>query len=230
MSDRQKIGGIAAIIEAATFIFGFILFATMLSDYTIGDPEPGESVAFLVDHQTAFYVWHVVILIVFGIALVPLVLALHDRLKADAPGIAQTATAFGVIWSGLVIASGMIANIGIGTVADLHETDPARAEPVWSALDSVQNGLGGGNEIVGGIWVLLISWAALQTQRLPAALNYLGIVAGLAGIVTVIPALEVVGAVFGLGLIVWFIWIGIVLVRSEERAVSRSSFAPAAGQ
>jgi hypothetical protein len=222
----MKIGGLAALIEAGTFVFGFALFATMLSDYTTGDPTPEESVAFVVDNRAALYAWNLVILIVFGIVLVPLVLALYERLKSGAPALAQTATAFGVIWAGLVLAAGMIANIGLGTVDDLAGTDPARAEPVWSVLDSVQNGLGGGNEVAGGVWVLLVSWAALRTKALPQALNYLGMVSGAAGLVTVVPPLELVGAVFGLGLIVWFVWVGIVLLRGDERRVSLPEFAP----
>ena len=111
----------------------------------------------------------------------------------------------------------------LGRVGDLHATDPAAAEPVWSALDSVQNGLGGGNEIAGGVWVLLISWAALQTGALPRWLNYLGLMAGLAGLVTVIPPLEAVGAVFGIGLIVWFVGVGVVLLREQNPNQATSS-------
>lgn len=40
--------------------------------------------------------------VVFGIFLVVLALALYERLKAGAPAMAQTATAFGLIWAGLV--------------------------------------------------------------------------------------------------------------------------------
>ena len=61
------------------------------------------------------------------------------------------------------------------------------------------DGLGGGNEIVGGLWVLLVSWAALRAGGLPRALNYLGLVIGVAGILTVVPALGELGAIFGLG-------------------------------
>jgi hypothetical protein len=228
MSQRQRIGGIAALTAAGTFVFGFALFATMLADYATGDPTPAEAVAFLVDHQAALYVWNLVILIVFGVALIPLVLALHERYRAAAPAIVPMATVLGVIWAGVVIAAGMVANIGVGTVADLNDADPARAAVVWSALDSVQNGLGGGNEIVGGLWVALISAAALRTTAEPRSLHYLGILAGAAGIVTVIPALEAVGGIFGLGLIAWFIWIGLALLRestptsqeTRERAVA----------
>jgi hypothetical protein len=216
LEARQRIGGVAALVEAATFVIGIAMFVTVLADYTTGDPTPAESVAFLVDNQAVLYVWNVIIFIVFGVALVPVVLALHGRLKGAAPALAQASTAFGLIWAGLVLAAGMVTNIGIGTIADLDDTDPARAETVWSALDSVQNGLGGGNEIVGGLWVLLVSVAALRTAALPSALNYLGIASGVAGLVTIVPPLEAVGAIFGVGLIVWFTWLGTVLLRGSR--------------
>jgi uncharacterized membrane protein len=222
MNDTQKIGGIAALIEATTFVVGIAMFATVLSDYAVEDPDPGESVAFLIDNQATLYIWYLITLIVFGVALVVLSLVLYERLRAGSPALARIATAFGLIWAGLVIAAGMIAGIGVGTVADLVDDDPAQAESVWSALDSVQNGLGGGNEIIGGIWVLLVSWAALRSGALPRPLNYLGVVGGVAGLVTIVPALEAVGLIFGLGLIVWFVWVGIVLLggsREDDRQV-----------
>ena len=46
-----------------------------------------------------------------------------------------------------------------------------------------------GNELVGSLWVLLLSLAALRTGGLTRALNYLGVVLGIAGILTMIPAL-----------------------------------------
>jgi hypothetical protein len=210
---RERAGGIAALVAAATFVFGFALFVSVVSDYTTGDPTPAESVAFLMAHQGTLTLWNVVIFIVFGIALVPLVLTLHERLAGAGSLLVRSATAFGLLWAGLVLASGMIGNIGIGTVADLHDSDPERAATIWSALDSVQNGLGGGNEIVGGMWVALVGVAALRTQALPRAASVLGIVSGFAGLVTVVPGLEPVGAVFGLGLIAWFAWVGVVLIR-----------------
>jgi hypothetical protein len=216
IDQRQRNGGLAALVEAATFVIGIVMFVTVVSDYTSGDQTPSESVAFLVDNQVALYIWNLVIFIVFGIALVPLVLALYERLKTGSPALAQLSAAFGLIWGGLVLAAGMVTNIGIGTVADLYDNDPARAETVWSALDSVQNGLGGGNEIAGGLWVLLVSVAAFRTAALPRALNYLGAISGVAGLITIIPPLEAVGAVFGLGLIVWFTWLGTILLRGTR--------------
>jgi hypothetical protein len=216
MINTQRLGGISALVAAGTFVFGIVLFATSLSDYTTGDPSTAESVAFVQDNQTVLYIWNLVIFIIFGIALVPLVIALDERLRENAPTAAHIARAFGIIWAGLVIAAGMIANLGLGTVDDLAGTDQAQAEAVWSALDAVQNGIGGGNEIVGALWVLLISWIAIRSHALPAGLNYLAIASGVAGLITIVPALEAAGAVFGIGLIIWFAWLGVVLLKEEE--------------
>jgi len=107
--------------------------------------------------------------------------------------------------------------IGMGNVVDLFGKDPAQAATVWVAIDSVFDGVGGGTEIVGGLWILLVSWAALRGGDLPKALNYLGVVISVAGILSLVPALgELGGMIFGLGQIVWFIWLGIVMLRSNS--------------
>lgn len=222
MLGLRKAGGIAAVLEAATFLFGFALYATLLApaDYGSLAIDPVDNVEFLSDHQALLYLWYFVIYVVFGIALVVLTLALHDLLKPDAPTLAPLGAAFGLIWAGLVIASGMVANVGADVVIRLYEDDPERAGTTWLALTFVVDGLGGGNEVVGGVWILLVCWAARASGALPRALAYLGVLAGLAGILSAIPVLaEILGAIFGLALIVWFMWLGIVLMRAARPAL-----------
>ena len=222
----QRLGGTAALVAAGTFMVGIAMFATMFTDYTSGDPTPAESVAFMVDNQTALRVWYIVIFIVFGLVLVPLVLAIHDRLVDRTPLLARASTSFGLIWSGLVIAAGMVANVSVGAVSDLAETYSASAESVWSSLAAVLDGLGGGNEVTGGVWVLVVSAAALASGVLPRLLNYLGIVSGIAGLLTVAPGMEAFEMVFGLGLIAWFIWVGIAMIRTQDTTASVSQSYP----
>ena len=76
-------------------------------------------------------------------------------------------------------------------------------------------------EVVGGIWMLLVTWAALLAGRHPRALNSLGVVVGVAGVLTVVPALEVLGIGFRLGEIVWVVWLGIVWFRGSRSAAAR---------
>jgi len=215
MKYSQKMGGIAALIMAATFVVGMVFFILVV-DYS-GVVDPVQKVALLVDNQASLYIMNLIIYVVFGVFLVVLALALYERLKAGSPAMVQTATAFGLIWAGLMFASGMVANIGAGVVIDLYGKDPAQAATVWLAISAVLDGIGGGVEIVGALWVLLVSWAALRAGGLPRALNYLGVVIGVAGILTLVPALgELGGMIFGLGQIVWFIWLGIDMLRSAQ--------------
>ena len=219
MKNFQKMGGISALYMAAAYVLGIVGFK-LVADYS-AVVDPVAKVAFLGENQTIMYILHLLVYVVWGIFMVVLALALYERLKASSPAMAQTATVFGLIWAGLIIASGMIFNIGMDNVVDLFDTDPAQAVTVWLAIESVFEGMGGGNEIVGGIWILLASWAALQAGEFPRILNYLGLVLGVAGILSAIPALGEIGAaIFGLGQIVWFLWLGIVMLRSNTSAAA----------
>lgn len=212
MKSIQKMGGIGALVASGTFVVGLAMFATMLIDF-VSASEPAAAVEFIVDNQVALYIWNITIHVVFGIVLVPLVLAIRDRLETAHSPFARVATVFGLIWSGVIVATGMITNIAYGTVTDLHATDPEMAATVWASLDAVANGLGGGNEVLGGVWVLGLSIVALRERVFARWTNYLGVVMGVAALVTIVPQLEDVGAVFGLGLIVWFISVGTTLLR-----------------
>ncbi len=223
MDHRQKLGGLSALGAAATVVIGIGMYATLFSDLTTGDPDPGESVAFIADNYTALYVWNLIVMIAFGALLVPLALALYERLKAGSNALAQTATAFGLIWACLLIGAGMVTNIDLGTVGDVFATDPGRAQSVWLALDSVERGLGGTIEITGGLWVFLISLTALQTREFPAALNYLGLAISVSAFATIVPAFEPIGIGWGLGLIVWLGWLGVVMYRSRETVPASQS-------
>lgn len=216
----QRIGGAAGLLAAGTFAYGIVLYATTLADYTDPDATPAELVDFLVDHQGALLAWYIGIFLVFGAVLVPLALALRERFLDRTPALANAGMVLAAIWAALMFATGMISNIGIEDVADLAETDPDRAVTVWSTIDTVTNGLGGGNELVGGIWIALVSIAGMLTARLPRWLNGLGAVTALAGVVTLVPDFEAAEMVFGLGSIVWFIGVGIVLRRSKRAAMA----------
>jgi hypothetical protein len=217
-----RVGGAAALLAAGTFAYGIAMFATTLVDYTDPDATPAESVDFLMGHQGSLLAWYIGIFIVFGAALVPMALALRQRLASEAPLLANTGMVFAAIWATLMYATGMSSNIGIEAVADLAESDPDRAATVWSTLDTVTNGLGGGNELVGGIWILLVSIAGLRTARLPRWLNVVGIVTAVAGLATIVPDFEAIEMVFGLGSIVWFIGVGVTLLR-DGRTVEVTS-------
>jgi hypothetical protein len=127
-------------------------------------------------------------------------------------------TVIGIVWAGSLIASGMVSNAGIDPVVALYAKDPAQAALSWQGIESVANGLGNANgEILGGLMTLLVSLAALRAGGLPKVLNFLGLLVGAVGIISIIPGLtNLLVGVFGISQIIWFVWLGIVLVRSNS--------------
>jgi hypothetical protein len=219
MKTLQKSGGIAALYMAISHLIGIIIFIVVLDYLSITDPA--QKLALNIEKQTVIFSTNLLMYVFFGFALIVLSLALYDRMKSGAPALMQVATAIGIIWAGSLIASGMLANAGLATVVPLYAKDPAQAVLTWQGIEAVANGLGNANgEILGGTLTLLVSLAALRTGRLPKGLNILGVLVGAVGIITIIPALNALVAVFGLGQIVWFIWLGTVLLRSQPEPVA----------
>ena len=214
MKTLQKFGGFAALYLAVAYLIGMVLFLVVLDYPSITDPA--QKVALLVEKQMVIFSTNLLMYVFFGVFLIVLSLALYDRLKSGAPAIMQVATAIGIIWAGSLIASGMVSNAGIAPVVALYAKDPAQAALTWQGIVSVASGLGNGNgEILGGLLTLLVSLAALRAGGLPKGLNILGLLVGAVGIISIFPGLTDLTGVFGLSQIIWFVWLGIVLLRSN---------------
>jgi hypothetical protein len=216
MKNLQKMGGIAALIGAATNLFALVMFATLLVPKGYGSDDPSQAVAFLADNQAFMRVFDIIIYLVFGVGLVFLSLALYERLKADSPALAQAVTTFGLIYAVLVIVVGTLEISNLSTVVKLYGENPAQAATIWLTLDSVATGLGGGGgeTMVNALWILLLSCVALRAREVPKVLNYFGLIVGVAGILTVLlTSLLLIAVVYGLGLIIWLAWLGIVMLR-----------------
>jgi len=215
MKTLQKFGGFAAFYLAAAYLIGIVIFLVVLDYPSITDPA--QKVALNVDKQMVIFSTNLLMYVFFGLFLIILSLALYDRLKSGAPAIMQAATAIGIIWAGSLIASGMVANAGLATIVPLYAKDPAQAALTWQGIEAVVHGLGFANgDILGGLLTLLVSLAALRAGGLPKGLNIFGLLVGAVGILSIIPGLtDMLAGIYGLIAIIWFILLGIVLLRSN---------------
>jgi hypothetical protein len=217
----QRAGGIASLVKAATYLVGFGVLGAYLAPagFLEAQGDPARSLAFLLDHQTALYTWYLVLYVIGGAALVSLVIGVHDRLRRAAHGLSQTAAAVGLLWAGLLLASGLIALVGQRAVIELAAADPVPAVSTWASVSVVQDALGGGIEVVGAAWVLLVSIAGSRSGALSRSLGALGIAVGVAGAWTLVPQVaDHAHVVFGLGFIAWFVWAGISLLHGHRHA------------
>lgn len=216
----HSIGGFAAFICAGTYIFGFALLVTVMAPSGMGkqDIDAATVVGFISAHQGIMIVWHTGIYILNALSLVVLVTSLSVLLRTASSLWGPVTLGFGLVWSTLVLGAGMIANVTVERVAFLAESNPTQAALVWEILHGVEVGLGGGNEIAGAVWIALASLASWRAAVLGKITIGVGILVGVAGICTLIPALgDAAGAVFGLGAIAWFIAVGSNLMMSRPK-------------
>ena len=213
MRQLQIFSGISAIGEGLIYVIAFLYFGAFFEFPHNGDSA--QIVAFLRENQFSFSAITFLMYIAFGCLLSVLVIGIYQQLKDKCLALMQVATLFGAVWVGLVIASGMISNIGLDAALNSTIESPERELEIWGIISIIVESLGGGNELIGGLWVFLLSISAIKAKEFPPQLNYLGVLVGAAGISTIYPA-EILTEIFGVTQIIWFVWLGIVMIRSPQ--------------
>jgi hypothetical protein len=215
MNELQKLGGAAAITEAAIYVFAFIIFGAVINNPAAG-ADPSEILVHLTNNQLLITITNLIIYVLFGIVLSVLVLAIYERTKAQHIN-SRLAAVFGFIWVTIIIATGMTANIGLSAVIKTGIANPDQAITLWKMVNVMVEALGGGNEIVGALWVMLLSIAGLKSNSWSKALSYFGILVGAFGLCTIFPT-DTFAMLFGVTQIVWFMWVGIAMIRSNDNS------------
>ncbi len=212
MKSLKKAGGLAAVYAGVAYIVGIVGFL-----FIVGWPDdPVEQMSILVNRQVSLHILYLIVYQVWAVSLIILNLSLYEQMKSESPTTMAVSASTGIIWATLVVASGMIFNIGMDNVVGLYAQNPMQATTAWVVIASVCDGIGGGNELLGGLWILLICVAALRAGKFPRILNYIGLGAGVSGILSALPRLGEAGLFFGLLQIVWFLWLGIILLRGKQ--------------
>ena len=141
ITAQQKAGGLAALYLAAAYLLAMPFFLVVVDYPSVVDPA--KKVALLASNHVGMHVMYLITYVVFGIVLAVLALALYGRLKTVAPVVMQVATAVGLMWAFVLVASGMVFNAGMAAAVALYPTDPAQAVSIWQAIEPVAQGLGG---------------------------------------------------------------------------------------
>lgn len=192
MSNLQRLGSIAAFINAGAAVAALVVAFVLIGPAALSDPA---KLADLAVHNPTPLIIQDLVKFVSAAAAVVLILALAARLRRDAPRLILTANVFGF----LAVAC-LIANAVLSLYATLQGTAATGGQ-----LLNLIGVLAIGALALNGIWYLLIDWTALKQQQLPKLLCYLGLVMGA---VSLVPPLAIVVLLLS---IVWSVWLGRVL-------------------
>lgn len=207
----QKIGAYASIVQA--FLSAFLLWILIVvlprlglvrpSDYN----DPLKDIAARSASPITFLLLNLDY-VLLSIALILIVLALRERMQADAPNLMRIAAIGASIFSALVLAWGVIGIVSMPSIVSVKDVSAVRA------VLGVYLGLGAAGYHAIGWAFLLCGWAALKTGRLPRILSYLLVLVGIFSILMFAGGPPFGFVVLLLG-IAWGLWLGVVLLRSK---------------
>ncbi|MEC8418399.1 MAG: hypothetical protein VXZ36_11320, partial [Pseudomonadota bacterium] len=161
--------------------------------------------------------------IVFSLGLILLNQSLLKIFESTSPIAARFNSSLGNIWATFVLASTFIFLVSLPFLANYAKTSEDNAIVVLNSVDIVIDALGGGIELLGALWVLLISYMGIKANKYAKTIHIIGIAVGIAGIFTLFSGLsalegnmvfEASTSIFGLGQIIWFLLLGVVMAKA----------------
>ena len=227
MNNFQKIGGVASFIQAALLIgvLGLAIVAFPAIGLTVNDLAGGSGKSLEASAKyPAIFASFDFALVGGAVVILIVALVLHERWSNKSLRLANLVVASALILATLRIATGLTMFIGTAKIADLYVTDHAQAVTAYAAFSAVTGGMEEGSRFAGGCFLILAGWAALAARDMPRPLAYLAIVVGVDQLLEVFvrPLSPVFGPVAGIGVIIWSVWIGVLLLRSRSMVPSDS--------
>lgn len=164
---------------------------------------PSEQLAIIGNNPVLVHITTLHIYILFSFGIILLATYLYLKLKDQQPALGLLSLISGVVWSTLLIASGFIS-MGVTAIL-MNGTAVSELTFAWQAIDIVSNALGGGNELIGGVFTGLLSLALYKARYSSLVTSLLGAVVFVGGIISALPYLADVGiGIFVISQILWF--------------------------
>lgn len=216
MNSLRMAGATSALLMAFIYLLGFAIFFLALDPGR--DLTRDESIQFLNENRLIVLPTMFVLYVLAGFNLLILVQSLAGEVKDRVPWQSQTALIIGSIWCVMVIVAGFVYLTGMQAVFSLYPENAEQALALALMVNTVFESLGGGNELIGGVWTVLISCLLLNVTPDYKILHFFGIVVGIAGVVSIVPILAEAATLFGLGQIFWFIGLGVRFLKMKNKS------------
>jgi hypothetical protein len=209
MPNIQKLGGIAAFINAAVAVTTLMVavFAIGLSALA----NPSKLVDLAIHNPAPLLVQDFLKLVSAAISGV-LILTFCNRLHDRTPKLILVATVFGCSSVVCLVANAAFSIYAIFQVA----VNAGGTLAAGDRLNSLIGLLAIATIMLDGLWFLLVSWSALQSDRLPKLLSYIGL--GM-GFLSLVPPLGIVVLTLS---VLWSVLLGQILLQ-ESRSTDKKA-------
>lgn len=223
--NHLRLSALASFAMACCYILLFVLYGAVIT--VPGGADNSAKISYIVANSGLIKLSYIVGYILFALSLSTCALSMQGLFTGSNKVAVNSITVFGLMWSLILLATGMLAITGVDMMARFSEVATAdgsatygnsKAQSIFLMISLLESGLGGGIELLGGIWVLLIGLLGWQSQRLSTSLSVFSLVKGIIGISTLFFTEPVLRDLFGITGIVWFIWFGMALLGQAKTA------------
>lgn len=214
------LAGIAFIGMALCYITLFVLYGAVI-DMPI-EATTAQNIAYLIENKGLFNLSYILGYIAFACLLCFCVYVTSCLYQQASKTTMAMASLFGYFWVVVLLCTGMIGISANELLASQNLTHPATAEVIFHTRNLMTESLGGGIEFIGGVWLLLLALASLRHKLLSTPLTLFTLVKGAIGVVTLFCTDSLLREMFGVTGIIWFIWMGIVLLKKRDQCSSVS--------
>jgi hypothetical protein len=209
--NLKPLAGAAFIGMALCYITLFAIYGAVLS--TPADVSTAEKIVYLIENKGLFNFTYILGYVLFACLLcfcVYVVGGLYQQVSQPAMAMA---TLFGYFWVVVLLCTGMIGISSNELLASLSTSNPAAAEAIYYARILLIESLGGGIEFIGGVWLFILGAVSWRHGLLSKSLSVFTLAKAVIGILTLFCADSVLRDLFGITGIIWFIWMGIAMIK-----------------
>lgn len=201
MNIFKKLAVASSVYAGLSYIAGIIIYLQFLQFNTVETPL--EQLEIITTHPVLVHLTTFFTYVVFSAAIILLSTYIYQSLKTKESTLSLLSLISGVIWATLLIASGFI--FMAFTTMIMGGVDTNGLDTVWQAIDIVSDALGGGNELVGGVFTGLLSMTMHRARWASKFTTVLGSIVCLGGVISALPYMADIGiGIFVISQIMWF--------------------------
>jgi hypothetical protein len=201
MTLFKKLATASAVYGGLSYIGGIFVYLQSLKYDTA--TSASEQLTIISNNSVLVHITTLHIYVIFSFGIILLATYLYLKLKNQQPVLSLLSLITGVIWATILIASGFIS-MAITTLL-MSGTAASELTSAWQAINIVSDALGGGNELMGGVFTGLVSLAMYKARFSGMATSILGALVFIGGTISVLPHLADIGiGIFVISQILWF--------------------------
>jgi hypothetical protein len=201
MTHFKKLATISAVYGGLSYIGGILVYLVLLKYDSA--TSAAEQLAIISNNSVLVHVTTLHIYVIFSFGIIFLATYLYLKLKHEQPVLSLLSLITGVIWATILIASGFIS-MAVTTLL-MNGTAASELSSAWQAINIISDALGGGNELMGGVFTGLLSLAMYKARFSGMATSILGALVFIGGTISALPYLADIGIeIFVISQILWF--------------------------